>query len=73
MPRANSPSVRGSSQPQSDACEMAISGATSPTASTAAPRRSTLPGVRTGDSGMSTWASTAARTAGTAPSQKIQW
>jgi hypothetical protein len=52
---------------------MPISGATRPRASTTAPLKSTLPGVRTGDSGTSSCASSAAAAATMAPVQKIQW
>ena len=72
-PTANRPSVRGSPQPHSLARAIASSGATRPTASTSAPRTSTRPGVRTGDSGTKSSIMIAAAAALIAPSQKIQW
>ena len=72
-PAANSPSVRGSPQPHSFAWAIARSGALRPKASTIAPRMSTRPGVRTGDSGTKISIAIAATAALIAPSQKIQW
>ncbi len=72
-PKAIRPSVRGSPHPHDEACEMASSGPTSPTARTTAPRMSTLPGVRTGDSGMKSCVASAATAAMPAPIQKSTW
>ena len=72
-PTTNRPSVRVSPQPHSLALAIASSGAVSPRPSTIAPRTSTRPGVRTGDSGTNSSMKTAASAALIAPSQKIQW
>ena len=72
-PAAIRPSVRALPQPQSLAREMAMSGSTSPTPSSAAPRQSIRPGMRSGDSGTHSWVAIAASAALMAPSQKIQW
>jgi hypothetical protein len=72
-PAASSASVRGLPQPQSLAREIAISGIARPAPSSAAPRTSTRPGLRSGDSGTHSCVATAASAAEIAPSQKIQW
>ena len=72
-PTANRPSVRVSPQPHSLALAIASSGAVRPSPSTIAPRTSTRPGVRTGDSGTNSSIAIAATAALIAPSQKIQW
>ena len=73
IPSARQPSVFGLPQPQRFASEMAISGITSATASSIAPRTSTRPLVRLGDSGMKRNVATPASAAPAAPIQKIQW
>ena len=72
-PAPISPSVRALPQPHAFAWPIAYSGRTRPTARITAPRTSTRPGVRTGDSGITSSAATAAITAIAAPSQNSTW